>query len=56
MVFFGFMVNYMLRVNMTIAIVAMVQDNFTSIADNFTDLNSTVIQVNTLLNFIYFSN
>uniref|UniRef100_A0A0V0G7I6 Putative permease of the major facilitator superfamily protein n=1 Tax=Triatoma dimidiata TaxID=72491 RepID=A0A0V0G7I6_TRIDM len=44
MVFFGFMVNYMLRVNMTIAIVAMVQDNVTSVTDNLTELNSTFVQ------------
>lgn len=39
---FGFMLNYALRVNLTIAIVAMVQpENATAIAENLTAGNDT---------------
>ncbi|CAA9995305.1 unnamed protein product [Nesidiocoris tenuis] len=48
MVFFGFMANYMLRVNLTIAIVAMVQETNTTAgvsSGNETSSNLTVIGV-----------
>lgn len=59
MVILGFMLNYALRVNLTIAIVAMVEplpnktfDNFT-ISENLTVSDSTVVRY--LFIFLYFN-